>query len=174
MVQFLANAGGTLLLATRTAEESFCPSSPPVRARPEALRASFRALRSATSGAAHGQPDYPLVGLLMVLILSMLCGPCSCASVDRHDVAFPLVLLPMQMAAGARFWRNRIMWAASPSPACWSINYISWLYPSFPILQLKPYSISQFINGLGGVAPLWVAFTPCHRHRLPAQPGHLL
>jgi len=103
---------------------------------------------------------------LMVLILSMLCA---CVLVrqrwtDHERLSFPLVLLPMQMATGGpAFWRNRIMWAGfAIAGILESINYINWLYPSFPYVQLKPYSISQFITQRpwSGIAPLWLAFYP--------------
>ena len=60
--------------------------------------------------------------------------------VEEERLAFPLTPLPLEMTQeGGAFWKSRVMWAGfAVAGILESVNYVSFLYPSFPSLPLKP------------------------------------
>jgi hypothetical protein len=86
--------------------------------------------------------------------------------VEGERLTFPLVFLPLEMTredAGASFWRDRRMWAGFLIAGLLeSVDYLNYLYPAFPYLQLKALRIDSLLidrpwSGAGTVA---VAFYP--------------
>jgi hypothetical protein len=98
-------------------------------------------------------------------VVFMMAWMTLCASVllrgqwaDRERLTFPLIYLPVEMAReGGGFWRNRLMWLGfAVAGAAESVNYLNFLYPSFPYLQIKPYNVGAEItqppwNGIGAL-----------------------
>lgn len=62
--------------------------------------------------------------------------------VEEERLTFPLVLLPLEMTErGGRgpFWANKWMWAGFVVAGILeSVNFLNFLYPSIPIVALKP------------------------------------
>ena len=60
--------------------------------------------------------------------------------VEEERLAFPLTPLPLEMTQEhGPFWRSRAMWIGfTVAGLLESVNYIAFLYPSFPSLPLKP------------------------------------
>ena len=86
--------------------------------------------------------------------------------VTRERLTFPLVQLPLEMAAhgpAAGFWRNRLMWLGfAVAGILESVNFINYLYPAFPTVWLKARRIDRYFSGAPwtGMRPLSVAFFP--------------
>ena len=67
--------------------------------------------------------------------------------VEHERLTFPLVQVPLEMAQVddlSRFWGNKVMWIGFAIPAILqSINYISFLHPGFPRLQIRARSLTK-------------------------------
>lgn len=77
--------------------------------------------------------------------------------IEEERLSFPLVPLPLEMTAmggGTPFWTNRWMWAGfGVAGLAESINYVNFLYPSFPYLPIKPIGSNQLDTLLQGYFP---------------------
>jgi len=76
--------------------------------------------------------------------------------VEAERLTFPLVLLPLEMTergGTGPFWKNKMMWAGFLLAATLeSVNFLSFLYPSIPMLPIKPVGPNQ-LDGLFTVRP---------------------
>jgi hypothetical protein len=108
------------------------------------------------------------VGLLMLLYVTTLSVNALLRQrwIDGERLTFPLVFLPLEMTRGggeALFWRDRRMWAGfALAGLLESIDYLNYLFPAFPYIQLKAYRLEPYLadrpwNGAGTLA---VAFYP--------------
>jgi hypothetical protein len=86
--------------------------------------------------------------------------------VEGERLTFPLVFLPLEMTCGdadSAFWRDRRMWAGFlVAGVLESVDYVNFLHPAFPYVQLKAFRLDPFLadrpwNGTGMLA---VAFYP--------------
>ncbi len=86
--------------------------------------------------------------------------------VEGERLTFPLVFLPLEMTRSGEettFWRDRRMWAGFLAAGFLeSIDYINYLYPAFPYLQLKAFRLDPFLSDRpwNGIGTLAVAFYP--------------
>src|SRR5207253_2374956 len=86
--------------------------------------------------------------------------------VEGERLTFLLVVLPLEMMRGGGegpFWRSRLMWLGFwLAGALESVNFLNYMYPSLPYIQIKALRIDQQFtdppwNGMGS---LFVAFYP--------------
>lgn len=67
--------------------------------------------------------------------------------IEEERLTFPLVPLPLEMteAGGATpFWKNRLMWVGfAAAGLAESMNYLNFLFPSFPGLPIKPVGVNR-------------------------------
>ncbi len=108
------------------------------------------------------------------LFLVVMCWTTLCLSsiisrtwIEDERLAFPLVQLPLQMAQGAsgfsKFFTSRAMWAGFIAAGLLeSVNYINYLYPSMPQIQIKPYHLEPLFKTAPGssIGVFTVAFYP--------------
>jgi len=86
--------------------------------------------------------------------------------VTRERLTFPLVQLPLEMAAhgpAAGFWRSRLMWLGfAVAGVLESVNFVNYLCPAFPTVWLKARRIDGYFAAAPwtGMRPLSVAFFP--------------
>jgi hypothetical protein len=71
----------------------------------------------------------------LLCLISLLRKPW----VEEERLTFPLVLLPLELAESRpAFWNNRLLWAGFlVAGLAESLNFVSFLYPSWPTLPLK-------------------------------------
>ena len=120
--------------------------------------------------------DWAAPVLVWSLFLFVLCWVTLCLSslfrrqwTDDEKLTFPLVHLPLQMANGAAgrapFYADRLMWAGFLLAGLLeSINYVSFFYPAFPHVPLKPndwhLETSITVHPWTSVGTLTLAFYP--------------
>jgi hypothetical protein len=86
--------------------------------------------------------------------------------VEGERLTFPLVVLPLEMTRGGgegAFWRNRWMWLGFLlAGGLESVDFLNYMYPSFPYIQIKAYHIEQYLTERpwNGIDTLVVAFYP--------------
>lgn len=86
--------------------------------------------------------------------------------IEGERLTFPLVYLPLEMTregGASGFWRDRRMWAGFLlAGGLESVNFINYLYPSFPYFQIKAYRLEQNFTAppWNGIGALVVAFYP--------------
>jgi hypothetical protein len=89
-------------------------------------------------------PVLAWTGFIFAVFWTLLCATTLVRRqwVEEERLTFPLVLLPLEMTenGGATpFWKNRLMWAGFLiAGALESMNFINFLYPSFPTVAIKP------------------------------------
>ena len=77
---------------------------------------------------------------------------------EREKLAYPIIQLPVQMTAGASFWRSRAMWAGFAVAGILELLAgLHHLFPKVPALRLTFYSISHLFtekpwNSIGGIS----------------------
>jgi len=101
------------------------------------------------------------LGYWCSILLLMMVGAMFLANligrqwVEHERLTFPLVQIPLEMTQVSdlsRFWGNRMMWIGFAIPAVLeSINYINFLHPSFPKIQIKPRKLAS-----GFTKPPWM------------------
>jgi uncharacterized protein DUF6785/uncharacterized protein DUF6784 len=107
-------------------------------------------------------------GLVFLLFVTMLSVNALLRQrwVEGERLTFPLVFLPLEMTRDdgeTAFWRDRRMWAGFLAAGLLeSVDYVNYLYPAFPSIQLKALRLDPFLsdrpwNGIGTFA---VAFYP--------------
>src|SRR5947209_17254143 len=90
--------------------------------------------------------------LVFLLYLAMLCLNVLLRRrwVEGERLTFPLVFLPLEMTregAEASFWRDRRMWAGFLIAGLLeSVDYLNYLYPAFPYLQIKAFRIDPLLT----------------------------
>src|SRR5262249_9579722 len=86
--------------------------------------------------------------------------------VEGERLTFPLVVLPLAMTRGggeAAFWRNRRMWLGFLlAGGLESVDFLNYMHPSFPYIQIKAYHIEQYFTDRpwNGIDTFLVAFCP--------------
>ncbi|MDR3708966.1 MAG: hypothetical protein P4L33_11755 [Capsulimonadaceae bacterium] len=113
------------------------------------------------------------VAIWSVFVLAMswvtlcLCAVVRKQWIEGERINFPLVYLPIEMAKGASgegsLYSNRLMWIGfALAGILESINYINYLYPSMPYIQLKPVHWEPFLTSRpwNTVGSLTTAFYP--------------
>src|SRR5207249_2489477 len=86
--------------------------------------------------------------------------------VEGERLTFPLVVLPLEMTRGggeAAFWCSRRMWSGFwLAGGLESVDFVHYMYPSFPYIQIKAYHIEQYFTERpwNGIDTLVVAFYP--------------
>jgi hypothetical protein len=77
--------------------------------------------------------------------------------IEEERLTFPLVPLPLEMTAmgGATpFWKNRWMWGGFIAAGlAESVNYLNFLFPSFPYLPIKPIGFNRLDSLMVGHFP---------------------
>src|SRR5713226_7011454 len=107
-------------------------------------------------------------GLVFLLFVTMLSVNALLRRrwVEGERLTFPLVFLPLEMTRSGgetTFWRDRRMWAGFLAAGFLeSIDYINYLYPAFPYLQLKAFRLDPLLSERpwDGIGTLAVAFYP--------------
>ena len=118
-----------------------------------------------------------------VVLFAMLCinGLMRQEWTDREKLSFPIIQLPLAMAAGGpTFWRSRYMWGAAISIGLIDVwNGFAFLYPTLPLVRVRflgdlnntfpdypfnaigwtPIGIFPFIVGLGLFLPTDLLFS---------------
>lgn len=92
---------------------------------------------------------WPLIawsGFLFAMLFSMMCINTIVRKqwTDRERLTFPIVQLPLEMTnPKTPFFQNKVMWMGFLlAAALESMNSLSFLYPSFPYIQLKAMDLS--------------------------------
>lgn len=106
--------------------------------------------------------------LVLLLFVTMLCVNALLRRrwIEGERLTFPLVLLPLEMTRGGgepAFWRDRRMWTGFLlAGALESVDYLNYLYPAFPYLQIKAYRLDTLLpdRPWSGIGTLAVAFYP--------------
>lgn len=135
------------------------------------IRAYYEGTGTLYSASTLGEWGWPLAwwGAVIVLIVLgsvFLVNIFGRQWVTRERLTFPLVQLPLEMSergAAGPFWRNRLMWAGFAAAGILeSINFINYLYPSFPTVWLKARRVDQLFGGppWTGMRPVSIAFFP--------------
>jgi hypothetical protein len=138
---------------------------------PDAIREFFRG--SATLYRAEVLRDWAVpvatwTGLLLLLYGTMLSVNALLRRrwVEGERLTFPLVFLPLEMTRGggeAGFWQDRRMWAGFVIAGLLeSVDYLNYMFPAFPFIQLKAYRLEPFLTDRpwSGIGTFAVAFYP--------------
>lgn len=89
--------------------------------------------------------------LVMTWVTLCLCALVRKQWIEGERLNFPLVYLPIEMAKGAAgsvpFFRNWLMWAGfGLAGLLESINYVNYMYPSMPSIQIKPLHLEAYLT----------------------------
>jgi hypothetical protein len=97
-------------------------------------------------------------GFIITIFLTLLCltSLFSRQWVEEERLTFPLVLLPLEMTERRRgFWNNPWMWLGFIlAGALESVNFLNFLFPSVPMLAIKPGMGQNEIGALFTSRPL--------------------
>lgn len=105
--------------------------------------------------------------MAMTWVTLCLCAIIRKQWISAERISFPLVYLPLEMAKAASgdsgLFRNRLMWAGfAIAGLLESIDYINFMYPAMPYIQLKPVHWETFLTlpPWNSVGVLTTAFYP--------------
>lgn len=112
------------------------------------------------------KPCLAWLAFIAALLLVMLCINLIVRKqwMDKERLTFPVVHLPLTMAADARgFFRNRIMWAGfAIAFGIGVLNGLNFLFPTVPAIPVKHTDLRPYITAKPWTAVGWlpVAFYP--------------
>lgn len=91
---------------------------------------------------------------IVVLVFTMLCVNTFLRRrwMVAERLTYPSVYLPLEMTAGASFWRNRYMWMGfALAGGITLMNGIAYFYPAVPMVPIKRQDIDPYITN-----PPWI------------------